>query len=231
MIKITKMKLNAYKCDLVKYLSKLNKYIENKEEVRYNECNHFFESSISNIDLYQKEERRNQIEEFRKMKNVFFVASPNSVVPATKVKILIDYETSVAKKILSCQPQENIRCLNGSNQKRRTVIWMDYNIFYVTSVNIETIYNRIVECGVELVNVGRGYYVSVDHIDCVLGFNTSLAARVRKETEMQNTKFSFVRKTKKRNSTILLNTGESISVSNDPENLLKKLHKGVSFDI
>lgn len=201
------------------------------------------------------------------MKNeIFFVASPDVILPVNKVKAMMDYEADVSKKIVKNQIEKNVRNICRKNQQRRCVIWMDNNTFYLTSVSVDTIYNRCIQAGRKFIKVGRGLYLPVDIIEGVFAFDSTLAAKIRKESELLQTKFNFVRtpkpssktvlknklleeeklnnkdskkdeiregqcgnvkKTKttpKRNSTILLTSGENISTVYTPEVIVARAH-------
>lgn len=160
------------------------------------------------------------------MKNeIFFIASPDVILPVNKVKAMMDYEADVSKKIVKNQIEKNVRNICRKNQQRRCVIWMDNNTFYLTSVSVDTIYNRCIQTGRKFIKVGRGLYLPVDIIEGVFAFDSTLAAKIRKESELLQTKFNFVRTPKPSSKTILKNKlleEESLNNDDDSEEVQKQ---------
>lgn len=147
-----------------------------------------------------------------------------SMMPAEKIKFLLDIQAASTKKILDRYEAKDIKPLVRQGQKRRSAIITSSDIPYLSQVSPETIAKRAEEMGIQLLNVGKGLYISLDKISAILPFDSFTAIRERQEDEFGRRSYSFVRKTKKRMSLILLETGESIGVANTPETLAKRIN-------
>lgn len=180
-------------------------------------------------------------------KDKFFVAgSGKAYLPSNKVKAILDYDANVTKQIHKKAELANVvGNLVGERQPRRTLIWMENNTYYVTDVSVDTINKRVNESGTKTISVGRGFYIPIDHIAGVFDYKSNYAAKLRQGTELLQTKFSFLRSvpekvkrtfsssstddssgkkgvSRKHGCTILLTSGENISVVYSPETIIAK---------
>jgi regulator of extracellular matrix RemA (YlzA/DUF370 family) len=170
----------------------------------------------------------------------FFVAGQGAYLPSTQVKAILDYEANVTKNIFRRAEASNlVNDVCSGHQKRRALIWMDNNTYILTDVAVDTINRRVNDVGTRTIAIGRGFYIPVDHISGVFDFNSNCAAKLRKRSETMQDQFSFVRIPKQvknsdkktsnsvraRKTTILLKSGENISVVYSPETIINKTSK------
>lgn len=159
----------------------------------------------------------------------FFSIGKNAYIPCEEVKAIIDSKAKIAYTLINKSKQLNLEIINvvSKNDKRLSIIWMIDGKLYLSSNTADTLAKRFEkEDNTKMINVGSGLYVSINHINGVFAFESTLATKLRNtEENSESSNISFVRKNQHRKSTITLKTGEKINVSSSPKKVIKDIGK------
>ena len=158
--------------------------------------------------------------------NIKFISIGKTIyVPVKSVKMLMDAKADVAKnRIKEAKLSNKILNTVPKNETRVSLVIMDDDTIYLTRYRADTINDRLRSTGTFTLKVAPGIYIPVDNIKGIYGFSTTLATKLRKEHK-DDTSISLVRGTKKRKSTLVLETGEFINVAYPPETLIDSIKK------
>lgn len=157
-----------------------------------------------------------------KNQNLFFNIGKESYLKTSLVKAVVDSQTAIGKKLVkeAKETEKEVFNLVSKTEKRLSVVWTFSGDVYLTKYKSRTLVSRLEEKGLKLIKVGPGLYLPVDHIISFFSFGNTTAARVRMEEER---KMSFVRKSQKRKTTLLLSDGEVVSVAPEPSKILESI--------
>lgn len=155
---------------------------------------------------------------------LFINIGNDTYIKTEDIKAVLDSNSKTGKKIKS-KSEANNKFFNIVSKRsiRRSFIWMNDNTVYATSFSPENINERLVEVGKRMINVDQGLFLSFDHIDVFSSFDSGLATKIRNVTRRTSDDFNFIRHAIKKNVTIVLKTGETISVSLDVIELMEKI--------
>lgn len=158
---------------------------------------------------------------------MFFInIGKDTYIRSSKVKAVIDANSKSAKKIKEkSEASDKFHNIVPRKSLKRSLIWMEDNTVYATFFSPETIVERLQENGKKLINVDQGMFISFDYIDVFSSFDSNLATKVRNLARKTSDDFNFIRQAIKKKVTIVLTTGETISVSLDAIELLNEISK------
>lgn len=160
----------------------------------------------------------------------FIAIGKGAFVPSNFVKLLIDAEAKAADKLTSDAREAGlIRSTVTKGQKRVSIVVMKDNLTYLISYRADTIAERLEEKGVCTIKVAPGIYVPADNINGIYEYGSTLATKLR-TGQNAAPNVSLVRKTTKRRSSLLLDTGEILNISPTPDLVVRKLEKVGNVD-
>lgn len=155
---------------------------------------------------------------------LFINIGNDTYIKTASIKAVLDSNSKTGKKIKNkSEASDNFHNIVSRKSIRRSFIWMDDDTVYATSFTPENINERLIESGKKMIKVDQGLYLSFDHIDVFSSFDSGLATKIRNVTRRTSDDFNFIRQAVKKNVTIFLKTGETISVSLDVIELLEKI--------
>lgn len=155
---------------------------------------------------------------------LFVNIGKDTYIRTSKVKAVLDSNSKTAKKLKEkSEASEKFHNIIPRRSTKRSLIWMEDNTVYTSCFSPETIVERLQENGKKVINVDQGMYISFDYIDVFSSFDSNLATKVRNLARKTSDDFNFIRQAIKKKVTIVLTTGETISVSLDAIELLNKI--------
>jgi regulator of extracellular matrix RemA (YlzA/DUF370 family) len=156
----------------------------------------------------------------------FFSIGKDSYIQSESVKAIVDSNSAVGQRISKlAKEKEMVYNTVSKNEKRLSVVWFFSGEVFYSALKPKTLAKRMDERGKFTLNVGPGLFLPIDHIKSFFGFGTALATKVRTSKELDKTPMSFVRKSQKRRTTIIMSDGEVISVSFSPNTVLERIGK------
>lgn len=155
---------------------------------------------------------------------LFINIGNDTYIKTADIKAVLDSNSKTGKKIKNkSEASDCFENIVSRRSIRRSFIWMNDNTVYASSFTPENINERLLEAGKKMIKVDEGLFLSFDHIDVFSSFDSSLATKIRNVTRRTSDDFNFIRQAIKKNVTIVLKTGETISVSLDVIELLEKI--------
>lgn len=145
-------------------------------------------------------------------------------VPTKKIVAIIDADCKSGLAIIAKGKQEdNLHINTSAKLKTKTVVWIEEGGVYKVALKSDTVFERCLNDGHKLIMVDTGIYLSAIHIKAILLHSSSEATKLRKRNSIAGNDINFVRQTLKKNSSIILKTGEVINISKLPEDFVNDI--------
>lgn len=165
----------------------------------------------------------------REKRNSGFISIGKEIfIKGSDVQQVLDYESKEARRRTRFAIEQKMfyNCVARTCKRLSVIITNDGRVFG-TGFLPKTIIERLAQVGFHFLKVGSGLFLSVNQIDSFYGFNGVVATQLRK-ARLETANISLVRKTKQRKTTILLKTGECVSVACTPEKIVEAIGDGLA---
>src|SRR5574344_259830 len=156
----------------------------------------------------------------------FISIGTKNFIQAAGLKLVADADSKAASKIVS-EAKGTGKAFSSvtKGQKRVSVIVMRDDRVYLTGYRSDTIAERMSDKGVRTLKVAPGIYIPTNIIKGVFDYGSTLATKLRTDRNGAAPNISLVRKTAKRRSAVLIDTGEVINIAPAPDSVVGKLEK------
>lgn len=147
-------------------------------------------------------------------------------IQTNKVKFVLAYTKTKAVSTLVTKAEESFKLINMTSQKSTlSLVVLEDDTVLRSPLKPETIYERLKENGHQLYKVDSDYFISVIHIKAIYASASFMAMNVKKQANIAGNDLQFIRQRERRQTQILMTTGETVCLSKYTKDIVKELNE------